>query len=224
MATLTVDNRIVDGDTVTATTLHNLIEDATIDGLVGSDFSGAATLLVAQATAPDPSEFPFWFDTTYTGQNVRVYAAPWNIWVTVGPERFEVPFKATQDFASGALVTVTGASECGPATGVSVNALGFAQDTGVSGSWVPIAACGIGWVFVASGSTDSGSFGQQCLIAQHNPGDGSVSTPGGFNSAGGGGNPLTELAFGYLLDNTVTKPRGRLAMLWGPKEVRSMPL
>lgn len=225
MATLNVDTSIQDGDTVTAATLHSLIEDASVDGLVGSDFAPGSNLLVAQSTAPDPSEYAFWFDTRYIeGQVVRVYAAPWNIWLTIGPGRFEVPFQAVEPFRSGSLVVhSSGPSQCGIATGASINVLGFAQDTAASGAWIPICPCGLGWVAWASGTTDSGAVRNAALITRWNPA-GTVSTPGGYNTAGGGGVPLPELAFGFLLDNTVEKSLGRYAIIWGPKEPRSLPL
>lgn len=224
MATLSVATPIVDGDTVTSQTLHDLIENASISGLTGAALGEGATLCVVSATAPSSANYKYWWDSNDVGgQVLRVYASPWNIWVTVGPERVEVPLVANEPIKKGALVVAAGHSLCGLATRPSLTGLGFAQDTALSGTAVPIAICGLGFVSVQSGvSNPAAPAAGQALVAQWtNAGD--VATPAGYNCAGGGSCvPMAQVGFGVLLEQYSAERSdyfsgGARAIIWGPK-------
>lgn len=156
MATLNLTSPIVDGDTVTAQTLHDLIETATVGGITGADLASGIQLIVSQDSAPSPSEFTYWWDSRAHDHVLRVWAQPFDVWLTVGPDRFELPFRnaAGQLLEPGMLMVAAGASEATIATGATLNILGFCQATTASGAYAPVATCGIGFVRVEMESTD----------------------------------------------------------------------
>jgi len=151
MASLIRGTTITPTSQVTAATLHALIEQATLIGLAGSDFSGGFTIKTDSST-PNPSLFPYWFESGMDDPVLRVFAAPWNIWLTVGPDRFEIPFRNASgtDCIKGALVVASGASEFTIATSPSLNAIGFLQATTAAGANGPVATVGIGWALFCS--------------------------------------------------------------------------
>jgi len=149
MATLSKGTTYSITSTVTSQSLHDLIEAAVLGSLLPTDISGAVKFLVTQfPTAPDPSLYPFWYDSNPVDPIFRVFAAPWNIWIAAGPHRFEMPLQNTTAtmLAKGCMVIAgSGASQFGIGTNPSLNMIGFLQDTCASGAWGPIANCGVGW-------------------------------------------------------------------------------
>lgn len=192
--TVTTGQVISAGDTVTAQTLHDMVENATVTGITGGDGSGQEVFLVAQAAAPNPTNNPFWYDTSNAQDHVgKVYALPWNAWITFGPDRVEIPLLnfSGGTIHKGALVVASGASSFGVASGPSANVLGFTQDTAVSGAAVGVGIFGICWV--AWGSAHSGfhlNVTPAHLVVAHH-------TTAGFASASA---QATDLWYGIWID------------------------
>lgn len=158
MAVLTRGTTITATTTVTAQTLHDLIELAQPNAVVPSDIEGGQTQLIrTQLTAPDASVYPFWYCNDPEDPMFRVYAYPWNIWVGVGPHRIEVPLLngAATSLRMGALVVAhSSPSTFTIGTTPSLNAIGFLQATTASGAAGPVAIKGIGyglWCSAVSG-------------------------------------------------------------------------
>ena len=84
MASLIRGTTITPTTLVTSATLHALIEQATLVGITGTDFSGGFTIKTDSST-PNPSLAPYWFDPHIDDPVMRVFATPWNIWLAVGP-------------------------------------------------------------------------------------------------------------------------------------------
>lgn len=160
MATLSRTTTISITDTVTAQTLHDLIEQCLITGLTlatlaeGGDPVFAAS--VGTAT-PSPSNAPFWFYDDPTDERdlvLRVFAKPWDTWITVGPDRLELPWinSSATSILPGAYVVSRDASQCDLATGATCNVLGFNQSRYPvpPGGIVPAAYYGFGYALWAS--------------------------------------------------------------------------
>ena len=141
-------------DTVTSATLHDLIEGCSISGISAADIGGVYFASVTSAT-PNPSLAPFWYDTDTFDPVFRVFAAPWNIWLTVGPDRFEIPLKNSSgtECAKGCLVVASGISDFTIAANPSINAIGFLQSTTPAGSYGPVATMGYGWGLQGTGNS-----------------------------------------------------------------------
>lgn len=159
MARLSRTQNISVTDTVSANTLHQLIETATISGISGNDFSTTGGIFFPCVTnvSPNPTIAPFWYNPDHTDPVFRVYARPWNIWLTVGPDRFEVPLRNASGAPAprGALVVASGASDFTLAANASINALGFLQGPTAAGAYGPVALCGIGFALYGSGNSGS---------------------------------------------------------------------
>jgi hypothetical protein len=216
MADVNLTSPVTDGDTVTAQTLHDLIETATISGLTAADLSNQAQVVFADGTAPDASLYSFWWDTNHWDPVLRVYARPFNIWLAVGPDRFEVPLMAAEPIFKGAVLVSAGASLVGIATGPTLNVVGFAQDTAASGAYVPVASCGIGFV---AADADAG-FASLEVFTAVGAAAGKVVTAN-YGAASGATNVV---ALGMLLDSAIAGQswtgvtlHGFRAFLWGPK-------
>lgn len=157
MATFSRLTSISIEDTVTAQTLHDLIEQCDVVGATLGDCEGAAMYSIAAQTAtPNPSLSPFWYRTGDPwDRTFKVFAAPWNIWVTIGPDRLEIPMTnaAATDALQGAFVIAAGASLFSMATAPSLNALGFVQDDTPVGSVGAVCYYGIGWALYASATS-----------------------------------------------------------------------
>lgn len=158
---------------VTAQTLHNLIETCTVSGLAPTDLLGSYAGVAYQATAPNPTVNPYWFCSDQRDPVLRVWAAPFNIWLTVGPDRFEIPFRngSATTINWGALVSPAGPSEFSLASNPSLNALGFLQgypaSTCVSpGDWGAICSVGIGWCLFASTASFDAANPHSWLVQQ----------------------------------------------------------
>lgn len=234
MASLLRGTTITATTTVTATTLHNLIELATLSGLAGSDVSGGGVYFTsAQTATPNPSLSPFWLDTEPTDPLFRVFAAPWNIWLAAGPDRFEIPLRNGSGTlcAWGCLVVPSGPSEftLPGASGASLNAIGFLQSDTAAGSVGAVATMGIGWALYASAAS-------QALAQTTNPpgvtdfvvpsSSGLLGTVGAFLGASG---PSSSL-FGMWLDSNrvdgspaSSGPLVRKRIfIWGPRAVNGI--
>jgi len=225
MASLQRGITIAPTTTVTATTLHTLIENATLVGLSGSDVTGGGIFFTAaQAATPNPSLSPFWFDPTAEDPIYRVFAAPWNIWLAAGPDRFEIPLRNASgtECAWGCLVVASGASEftLPGASGASLNAIGFLQADTPASAYGPVATMGVGWALYASAASHA--------LAQNNnpPGaadyvvpstSGLLGTVGAFFQASG----PSMVVFGMFLDIDNPAATGplvrRRAFIYGPK-------
>ena len=103
MATLTTGVTIADGDTVTATVLHNMIENATYGTITSDDLATAtAKWLRAQTATPSIAAGDyFWWDTDHhLGQVFRVYDAAKALWCEAGPDTYSYP---ARNMSGGAL-------------------------------------------------------------------------------------------------------------------------
>lgn len=193
-----------------------MIETSTLTNLTGADLAAGAQLIASQISPPNPSEFRFWWSTRYEDQLLRVFAAPWNIWIAVGPDRFEVPFRndSGDTLRKGALVIPAGASAFSIATGPSINVIGFLQETTASGAFGPVASCGVG--FVSAEVTTTAQSGK--ALSSRNAIAGSVMADGGDSSSNASG-PI----YAALIDDatgggwTGVTEHGFRAILWGPK-------
>lgn len=217
MADVNLTQPVTDGDTVTAQTLHDLIETATITGLTAADLAAGAQVIVAQAAAPDASLYSYWWKTETWEPLLFVYARPYDIWLAAGPDRFDFPMRAAEPIFKGACLVASGPTNVGIATDPTLNVIGFAQDSAVSGAWVPVACCGLGWVATdADGaSADSEVFTAVGAVA------GKVVTAN-FGTSSTATNGLVYL--GVFIDDPSTNNtwtqcslHGMRSMIWGPK-------
>jgi hypothetical protein len=222
MAAVNLTSPVTEGDTVTSQTLHDMIETATITGLTAADLAGSAQIVFSDASPPDPSLYSFWFETHHYEPLLRVYARPFNIWLAAGPDRFEIPFRATEPIFRGAALVSGGASLCSIAgTNASLNWIGFAQDSAASGTWVPVAHCGVGWVAADphGAPVATRAFGLVGAVA-------GKTTSLNYVTASTATSPL---AFGIYLDNpqagqtwTGCSLLGVRAFIWGPKSITGL--
>lgn len=158
MAVLSRGTTITPTTTVTAQTLHDLIELAQVGTVLVTDLAGDVQLIKIQTTAPNPTQYPFWYDPRLEDPIFRVFASPWNCWVAVGPHRIEVPMinAAATDLRMGALVVShTAASSFSIGSTPSLNAIGFIQSSCPSGGTVGVAITGIGYAMWACGFSNS---------------------------------------------------------------------
>lgn len=216
MADINLTQPVTDGDTVTAQILHDMIETATLTGLTAADLSSNVQVLVAQAAAPDPSLYSFWWRTESWEPLLYVYATPYDIWLAAGPDRFDIPFQASEPLFKGACVVSAGASQVGIATGPTINVIGFAQDTAVSGAWVGVATCGLGWV---SAPIQADGASQEAFTAVG--ADAGQVVTANFNLAS---NATSVVCLGVYIDSLVANQtwtqaslNGARALIWGPK-------
>lgn len=233
VATLVPGLTVEEGDTVTTSTLHSMIEDATIEGLDSSILTGGGALMEVSATPPDPDENKFWWDSRYVvGGVARVYAAPWNVWVTFGPDRMEVPFKnnSGQALEMGSMVIPdSAASAITIATGASMNVVGFLQNTCASGAIAVVASMGIGFVRWGTAVTNHAAGNTGELIRNRWNNAGEVNNSGQWNTA----DDAFGMFYGCLIEgNTGDRTTdsegedlvttGYRALLWGPKTQRDV--
>jgi len=220
-------------DTVTSQSLHDMIENATLDGLASADLQPGTLVLQVSPTAPDDTAGErFWWDSTrIDGQVFRVFAEPWNIWLAVGPDRIELPFRndSGDTLHRGALCLVApGASAITIATGPTFSMVGFAQDTTASGSWAAVCTQGIGFVAWTSGTTNPSADIRGQELQAVNVRAGYVTAISSSDLAAdqlAGGAHIWGLCFGFLTENTsdpdlpvaTVNARGLRARIWGPK-------
>lgn len=150
MATLTKGVTISDTTTVTSQILHDLIELAIIGNVTVADISGNVTLIYTQASvAPDPSLYPFWYDSFPEDPVFRVWDSLHSIWLVAGPHRFEFPMQnmSATNLRMGTLVVQDPKVQWGfnIATAPSLNVVGFLQNSCASGAWGAICNMGVGW-------------------------------------------------------------------------------
>lgn len=206
--------------TVTAGTLHTLIESALVSGISASDFAADTHSIFVGTSAPNPSVFPLWYSSDPVDPVLRVFATPFDIWLAVGPDRFEIPLKNSGDATAplGALVCSTSASTFFVATSPSLNAIGFLQATTAAAAWGPVATCGIGFALHIS----SVSAGASTNIPTTGGGIKAYGSPAGgcYNEgigSGGGTGPF----FGMWLEGNRSGASGSnsafRALIWGPK-------
>jgi hypothetical protein len=153
MATLSKGVTFSTTSTVTSQSLHDLIESAVIGSVTPADIVGNVKVLISQTTTPNASIYPYWYDSDPRDPILRVFAYPWNIWLAVGPHRWEMPLQNASAtlLAKGCLVVAgSNASQFTIGTTPSLNMLGFLQNTCASGAWGPVACQGIGWALYAS--------------------------------------------------------------------------
>lgn len=206
--------------TVTAQTLADLIEDCTLANITGADIGGAIFTAVSTST-PNASEFPFWYNPNPIDPIFRVFAAPWNIWLAIGPDRFEIPLlnNSGTNCLLGTQVVVSGASDFTIGSQCSLNAIGFLQSTTPAGAWGPVATCGIGWALYCS-STSIGTpqggvpSGGYAIINRGSP----AGTVAGYDiSLLEGSGPL----FGMWVEGNRSGASGSMlakrAYIWGPR-------
>jgi len=212
MADINLTSPVTDGDTVTAQTLHDLIETATFSGLSTGDFAAGLALIWSGASSPDPSLYSYWWSTHHFEPLLFVYARPFNIWLAVGPDRFDFPMKAAKGIKKGSPVIAAGASLVTTAANATLNWVGFAQNTAVSGAWLPVACCGIGWIQSLASGTPGKTF------TTHGAAEGYVRASGSDTASN------ATFAFGIYLDNPLAgnswsgvSLHGFRALIWGPK-------
>ena len=157
MAVLSKGYTFQNTSTVTAGTLHSLVESALISGIKASDVALGTHFVSVGTATPNPSAYPFWYSLDPLDPVFRVYwSSPYDVWTAVGPDRMEVPLRADQTIPLGALVCSSAPSTCTLMTSPSFAAVGFCQSTTASGSWAPIAMYGIGWVLFQSSASAGG--------------------------------------------------------------------
>lgn len=217
MARLNRALSITASQTVTAATLHSLIESAVLTGISASDVEGfnGSAFISAGTSTPDPSVSRFWYDTSNEDPVFRVYASPFNIWLAAGPDRFEIPLLNASGGTArkGAMVVASGASSFDlAAAGASLNVIGFLQATTASGAYGPVATCGLGWATWVSGHSGCTipSAGR-ALINRGCPLPGTCTALDIFGVAGSG--PM----FGQYLDDSVPTDGCKLIHIWGPR-------
>lgn len=220
MAQLFRGTTVASDTTVTAQTLHNLIENALVSGIGASDLIAGTHFIFVGTTQPNPSNFPLWYNPDPEDPVLRCYAPPFNIFLAVGPDRFEIPLlnSAATTVAMGCLVAANGASDFILATSPSLNAIGFAQATIAAGAWGPVCTYGIGYVLHIS----SPSCGTQTQGPTAGDGLRAYGCPAGGvygNSIGsdGGSGPF----FGMFLESNRSGASGSFSrfrsMIWGPR-------
>lgn len=216
MADVNLNAPVTDGDTVTAQTLHDMIETVTFQNLTGADLSDNATLCVAQGSSPNPSEYRFWWDTRQFDPVMRVWHDEYNVWLAAGPDRFEYPLQnwSGETQPMGALVIPAGTKKFTVASSPSLNYAGFLQNTCASGAWGAI--CCMGFGFVAADS-DAG-FASNEVFTALGAAAGKVRTAN-WNAASSATNAI---ALGVSIDG-LNNPwsgvslYGLRAWIWGPK-------
>lgn len=221
MANLNSGRPISPTTTVTSQTLHSLIENATLSNLSGGDITGSGIFFTqAQAATPNPSLVsPFWFKTDPEDPVFRVFASPFGVWLTVGPDRFEFALRngSGTDALKGCFVVAsTAPSEFTIASGATINGIGFCQDLIRAGQYGPVTSCGIGYALYSSASSGSGDRyqNQDVLINRNCP----PGTMAGLNIDGNDGSgPM----YGMWLESARSGSSGinnpRRALLWSPK-------
>jgi len=201
--------------TVTAQTLQDLIGKALVSGISATDINGSAFFYAATTATPSASVYPFWYDTSTLDPVFRVFASPFNIWLTVGPDRFEIPLKNMSGGTThkGALVCSTGASAFYVATNPSLNTINFLQDTCASGAWGPVCTYGIGWAAFSSSVSTSGTQTAGALRAWGCPAGYCYGL--GIDAASTASRPM----FGTWLEPMIANPAVTTyrALIWGPK-------
>jgi hypothetical protein len=221
MAQLNKGTTIAPTTTVTAQTLHDLIDQATITGLSAADIVGGVFFVSVSTSTPNPSLAPFWYNPDPEDPMFRVYAAPWNIWLSVGPDRYEIPLKNSSgvDLLRGALVVCSGASDFTIGSNPSLNAIGFLQAPTAAGAYGPVATCGIGWALYCSSISITSPAGgtpdaKLAVVARGTP----AGTVAGYSIDGAlGSGPM----FGMWLESNRSGASGsnaaKRALIWGPK-------
>jgi len=154
MAVLTRGTTISATTTVTSQTLHDLIELAQVGTITPSDIEGAVSFIrVSRAVAPNPTSYPFWYDSNPEDPMFKVYAQPWGAWIGLGPHRIEVPMinGANTSLRHGCLVVAhSSPSMFTIGTNPSLNAIGFIQSSAASGAAVGVGIKGIGYALFCS--------------------------------------------------------------------------
>lgn len=222
MANLNKGTTITATQTVTAQTLHDLIDQATLTNLTIADVTGSIYFASVSTSTPNPSLAPFWYNPDPVDPIFRVFAAPWNIWLAVGPDRYEIPLlnSSGTECAKGCLVVVgTGASSFALGTNPSLNAIGFLQSTTAAGAYGPVATCGIGWALYCSSVSISSPGGglpdaKHAIVARGTP----PGTVAGYDIGGAlGSGPM----FGMWLESNRSGASGsnfpKRALIWGPR-------
>ena len=220
MAVMTKGYTFQNTSTVTAGTLHSLVESALLSGIRASDVALGTHFVAVGTATPNPSAYPFWYSLDPLDPVFRVWAEPFKVWLAVGPDRMEVPLLTDQTIPFGALVCSSAPSTCTLITSPSFAAVGFCQSTTASGAYAPIAMYGIGWaLYISSPSMTSGSgdgapqagFG---IKAYGCPAGGTYAQGTG---SGGGSGPF----FGMWLEGQRSGASGSnavyRAMIWGTK-------
>lgn len=215
MATIVTGQSISVGDTVTAQTLHDMVENATLSGI-----SGAGLGVLVSDTQADPDNTDFWYDTRDNRDRViRVFDTASSLWLAFGPDRYEIALinNNSNTVFTGALVVHSGASAFDIATAPSINVLGFLQAATGPGAAGPVCPFGIGWAAWASSHSGGGDAhtaeATEHLIAH--------STPAGkVGSIGTGNNTTSGPIFGMWLEDhwtgfTSSSEHAGRAMIWG---------
>lgn len=229
MATLTTGVTIADGDTVTATVLHNMIENASYGTITSDDLAVAsAKWLRAQTATPSVAAGDyFWWDTDHhKGQVFRVYDAAKAVWCEAGPDTFSYPARNMSGgaLAKGALCYVaSSASEIRitTVTGPTLSFAGFAQDSAASGAWVPICPFGIGFVAWSSGATSGSAPSRGEVFSSINCAAGVVTGAwGGSTHIGAPSGQVNGIVYGVFLESYHADTgvlHGLRSKIWGPK-------
>jgi hypothetical protein len=90
MATITRTETIESNITqITRETIANLLENAVVGSVGYSDLATDALMVVSQSEAPDLVAGRFWWDMT--DKLMRVWDNAHSLWISVGPDRREVP-------------------------------------------------------------------------------------------------------------------------------------
>jgi hypothetical protein len=200
--------------TVTSASLHQLIENATLSNIGAADFTTGVAFVSAGTATPNPSLFPMWLSTDPQDPVFRVFAAPWNIWCAVGPDRFELPFlnsAATTGLQGALVIPGTGASSFQLGSNPSINVLGFLQSQTPADSYGPVAILGYGYALFASSISLvlGGALNEQYLV--YNTG-----CPPGCVAGVAVASSVTQVLFGMWLE----APRSGFTASFSPNRLK----
>lgn len=99
------------GDTVTRQTIYDLVANAIGGTVQSSDLHASVQTITSQTDVPTPYPGKVWYDQEDGVLKVFVDELDGtgvSLWVTFGPDRFEIPMLATEDIPYGAAVQMTG--------------------------------------------------------------------------------------------------------------------
>lgn len=179
---LTPGTSIENSTTVTRQTLYDLVYNAIGGTVQASDLHTSVLTVAAQSSVPTPYPGLLWYDQT--DQLAKVYTdmidgTGCSLWLSIGPDRFDVAVLATEPIPFGAAVQFTGTGRkvslppdwpllCKNTNYTNMRfehlkIVGFNNDnnnanhtisTAASGTWFAMGALGIVWAWHVLGDTN----------------------------------------------------------------------
>lgn len=173
MPSITPGTVINQGDQVTRQTIFDLVDDAVIGTVESADLDDSLSLVLSATDTPaNPAPGTIWFDRAE--QLVKVWTdvldgTGVSLWLTMGPDRFDVAMYATEPVPFGAAVQLTndgrgcklppsgqalvdmsydeGKFETAKVVGFNNTGQEMSATTGESGSWLAVAVDGFCWAW-----------------------------------------------------------------------------